>query len=166
MLVETMVVGGVLVGYVEVEKVLSGQYVVVKVIVVVVPPVVQMDVPVEVTVIELELGVVVGVEVVVDSELKELVDETEVLEAVEDDWVAEGVQFGRVKDSPQLPDPHSTMQFLAQAASPLVLLVSQHSDPSLLIGKYPERSSLQFPPWPMPLVQRMMMLLWRESLAQ
>lgn len=158
MLVEMMVVAGVLVGYVEVENVLSGQYVVVKVIVVVVPPVVQIEVPVEVTVIELELGVVVGAE--------ELVGEAEVLEAAEDDWVADGVQFGRVKDSPQLPDPHSTMQFLAQAASPLVLLVSQHSAPSLPNGKYPARLSLQFPPWPMPLVHRMIMLLWRESLAQ
>lgn len=113
MLVEMMVVAGVLVGYVEVENVLSGQYVVVKVIVVVVPPVVQIEVPVEVTVIELELGVVVGAEELVDSELEELVGEAEVLEAAEDDWVADGVQFGRVKDSPQLPDPHSTMQLEA-----------------------------------------------------
>jgi hypothetical protein len=83
MLVEMIV----LVGYVEVERVLSGQNVVVNVIVVVVPPVVQMDVPVEVTVIELELGVVVGpvVDVVLLRELELLVDVAEVLEAVEED---------------------------------------------------------------------------------
>lgn len=77
----------VLVGYVEVERVLSGQNVVVNVMVVVVPPVVQMDVPVEVTVIELELGVVVGpvVDVVLLRELELLVDVAEVLEAVEED---------------------------------------------------------------------------------
>jgi hypothetical protein len=83
MLVEMIV----LVGYVEVERVLSGQNVVVNVMVVVVPPVVQMDVPVEVTVIELELGVVVGpvVDVVLLRELELLVDVAEVLEAVEED---------------------------------------------------------------------------------
>lgn len=81
-----MVLAGVLVGYVEVEKVLSGQYVVVKVIVVVVPPVVQIDVPVDVTVIALELGVVFGAEVVVLLRpLELLVDVAEVLEAVEED---------------------------------------------------------------------------------
>lgn len=136
MLVETTVLAGVLVGYVEVEKVLSGQYVVVKVIVDVVPPVVQIDVPVDVTVIELELGVVVGAEVVLLLRALELlVNIAKVLEAVEEDGVADGVQPGRVKESPQLPDPHSTMQFLAQAASPLVLLVSQHSAPSSPYGK-------------------------------
>jgi hypothetical protein len=83
MLVEMIV----LVGYVEVERVLSGQNVVVNVMVVVVPPVVQMDVPVEVTVIELKLGVVVGpvVDVVLLRELELLVDVAEVLEAVEED---------------------------------------------------------------------------------
>jgi len=84
--VETIVLIWVLVGYVEVERVLSGQNVVVNVMVVVVPPVVQMDVPVEVTVMELELGVVIGPEVdVVLRELELLVDVAEVLEAVEED---------------------------------------------------------------------------------
>lgn len=108
---------------VEVLRVLSGQNVVVKVIVVVVPPVVQIDVPVDVTVREAEL-VVVADEVVEREELVVEVDVLEAVELVDDDT---GVQSGRVNDSPQFPEPHSTMQFLAQAASPLVLLVSQHS---------------------------------------
>lgn len=78
--------------------------------------------------------------------------ETEVV----DDSTA-GVQLGRVKVG-ELPELPSTMQFLAQAASPEVLEVSQHCDPSRPYGKYPLRLSLQLPGYPTPLVQRMMML--------
>jgi hypothetical protein len=63
-------------------------------------------------------------------------------EVVEDS--TRGVQLGRVKVG-EFPEPPSTIQFLAQAASPEVLEVCQHSDPSELDGKYPLRSSLQFP---------------------
>jgi len=149
---------------VEVLRVLSGQYVVVNVMVVVVPPVVQMDVPVEV-IVRFDVGVVVA-DVVIDTGLL-VEDVVAVLDAVEEDCVADGVQPGRVNESAQFPVPHSTMQFFSQAASPLVLLVCQHKEPpSSPNGKYPAVLSLQLPPWPIPFVHRTMMLLVRESPAQ
>lgn len=124
------VVGTVVGTTVEVLRVLSRQYVVVNVMVVVVPPVVQMDVPVEVIVtLELEAVLALADEVIETGVLVE--EATEVLDAMEEDGVAVGVQLGRVKDSPQLPVAHSTMQFFSQAASPLVELVCQHSEPSV-----------------------------------
>lgn len=148
----------------EVLRVLSGQYVVVNVMVVVVPPVVQIDVPVEV-IVRFEVGVVVA-DVVIETGL--LVEEVvAVLEAVEEVCVADGVQSERVNDSPQFPVLHSTMQFFSQAASPVVLLVCQHKEPpSSPNGKYPAVLSLQLPAWPIPFVHRTMKLPPRESPAQ
>lgn len=80
--------------------------------VIVVPPVVQTVVPVEVmvvdAVVELPLGVVVGA-----------ADDVEEATLVVDDSTR-GVQLGRVKVG-ELPDPPSTMQFFAHAAVPLVV---------------------------------------------
>lgn len=151
---------------------LSGQYVVVNVMVVVVPPVVQMDVPVEVTV-TFELGLVVA-DVVIETGLlvEDVVEDVvavldAVLDAVEEDCVADGVQSERVNDSPQFPVAHSTMQFFSQAASPLLLFVCQHREPpSSPSGKYPAVLSLQLPAWPIPFVHRTMKLPVRESPTQ
>ncbi len=113
-----------------------GQYVVVKISVMVVPAETKVAVPVDVTVIELD--VLVAFETPV-AEANADTAASEVLDATELEVEGEsGVQLGRVKVG-EFPDPPSTMQlcdvrkghngiaretyFFAQAASPLVSLV-------------------------------------------
>jgi hypothetical protein len=88
-----------------------------------------------------------------------------VLLTEDDDCVADGVHSvaGRVK----LLGLAYTTQFFSQLASPEVRDVSQHREPPVSpYGNSPARLSLQLPAWPSKSVQRMMMLLPRELLAQ
>lgn len=71
--------------------------------------------------------VVVPVDVVLETDVEELAVELEVEPTVEEVVDEIGVQLGRViVPFPHPPDEHSTMQFLAQAASPEVVEVCQH----------------------------------------
>lgn len=87
---------------------------------------------VEVTVVESVVYVVVPVEVVVEElELEELGVGVELTLEEDEDGDGVGVQFGRLMvpvpgGVPHAPDPHCTIQFLEQAASPVVLEVCQH----------------------------------------
>jgi hypothetical protein len=105
---------GMLVIVLRVERgviVASGQYVVVKVSVMVVPWLTNVEVPVDVTVVlvlVLELPLVVVVSLEVDEAEAEL------------DGSEDGVQLGSVNVG-EFPEPPSTIQFFAQAASPAVV---------------------------------------------
>lgn len=80
---------------------------------------------------------------VVDAEPEVVVVEVEVelAAALEE----EGVQFGRVLVPGKFPEPPSMMQFLEQAASPLVSEVWKHGAKFTPMGKSPARLSLQLP---------------------
>lgn len=58
------------------------------------------------------------------------------------------------------------MPFFEQAASPEVREDSTQGAKLTPYGGWPERLSLQLPGWPMPFVQRRMMLVLPESPAQ
>lgn len=98
----------------------SGQYVVVKVSVMVVPWLTNVEAPVDVTVVlvlVLELPLVVVVSLEIDEAEAEL-DEGAAVELV--DGGEDGVQLGSVNVG-EFPEPPSTIQFFAQAASPAVV---------------------------------------------
>jgi hypothetical protein len=93
-------------GIVTVERVLVGQYVVVYVCVVVVPSVTQVVVTVEVIVVlAVAEDVGTGLEVVDTETEAEVLDEVRVDAVLDVDWVADGVQPGRVKVPFALPEP-------------------------------------------------------------